>query len=188
MFFNTVSIQKKYFIEISHIQSTKTPLFFVGMMGSGKTTLGRIVAQILQYEFIEMDIVIEAKLGISIKEIFQNYGEAYFRTEEKKLLDEICLKQNCVISCGGGVFTNYENIETIGKFGISIFLNVSSKVLEERLSGDDKRPLLQETSIHKILLKRIPFYAQAHVMVDLAVSNLEKNICQVIEEIYKHLS
>jgi shikimate kinase len=188
MFFNTVSIQKKYFIEIAKIQSTNIPLFFVGMMGSGKTTLGRIVAQVLQYDFIEMDMVIEERLGISIKEIFENYGEEYFRKEEKKLLEEICLKQKCVISCGGGVFTNSENIEKISKSGIAIFLNVSSRVLEERLSGDEKRPLLKENSIHKILLKRIPFYTQAHVMVDLVVSNLEKNVCQVIEEIYRYLS
>jgi shikimate kinase len=175
-------------MELTHVQSTNTPLFFVGMMGSGKTTIGRIVAQILQYDFVEMDTVIEERLGISIKEIFQNSGEAYFRKEEKKLLEEICLKQKCVISCGGGVFTNAENIEKISKSGIAIFLNVSSRVLEKRLSGDEKRPLLQENSIHKILLKRIPFYTQAHIMVDLAVSNLEKNVCQVIEEIYRHLS
>ena len=83
MFFNTVSIQKKYFIEIAKIQSTNIPLFFVGMMGSGKTTLGRVIAQVLQYDFIEMDMVIEERLGISIKEIFENYGEEYFRKEER---------------------------------------------------------------------------------------------------------
>jgi shikimate kinase len=188
MFFNSVSTEKKLHKEISVIRSKSSLIFLVGMMGSGKSTIGNIIARILQYRFVEMDALLEEKLKMSINDIFTKYGEEFFRTEEGKLLDEICLMEKCVVSCGGGTFANSQNIKKINASGISVFLNVSSGVIEARLAGDEKRPLLKNgISISNILLKRIPFYTQAHVMVDILYSNIEKNISQVIEELYKHL-
>lgn len=188
MFFNSVSTEKKLHKEINLIRSKSSLIFFVGMMGCGKSTIGNIIGRILQYDFIEMDTLLEERLGMSINDTFSHHGEAFFRNEEKKLLDEICLMEKCVVSCGGGVFADSQNINKINTSGVSVFLNVSSGVIEARLSGDDKRPLLKNgISISSLLLKRIPFYTQAHIMVDILYSNIEKNVSQVIEELYKHL-
>lgn len=189
MFFNSVSTEKKHHTEISTIHEKSSLIFFVGMMGSGKSTVGAIIARILQYRFIEMDTILEKRLGMTINEVFNIHGEEFFRVQEAKLLEEICTMTKCVVSCGGGVFTNNDNIAKINSSGISVFLNVSSSVIEARLAGDEKRPLLKNgTSIMSVLFKRIPFYTQAHVMVDILYSNIEKNIAQVLSELYKYLS
>ena len=139
-----------------------------------------------------MDEVIEEESDISIKEMFALYGEAFFREKEKELLLEICDDKNSantIISCGGGVFANNENIAKIALCGISVFLNVNSRILEERLKSDLKRPLINaQQSITKLLSERIPFYTQANIMVDLQTHNLEQNAAKVLEEIYKYLS
>lgn len=170
------------------IKKAGKSIFFVGMMGCGKSTIGKNIAQILKYDFFEMDTILEEKLQMSINEIFQTKGEEFFRNEENKLLDELITKKNAVISCGGGTFVNNSNIEKINQNGVSVFLNVDSKTLEKRLKNDDKRPLLKEQKIGNILLKRIPFYTQASVTVDITFVNIDKNTLQTIKEISQYLA
>ncbi len=186
-FDSIASLQQKYQREISKINEINISIFFVGMMGCGKTTLGNIVSKTLQCNFIEMDLELERKLGMTVKEIFQQHGEEFFRTHEKHLLKEICQEKNDVISCGGGVYCDNDNIKQINNSGISIFLNVSSKVLEQRLSGDQKRPLLHKKPVNNLLLQRISYYTQSHIMVDLNEGNIDDNIGQIITELYKYI-
>ena len=191
MYFNTTALQRSHLKEIDKLTTTNTRIFLIGMMGCGKSTIGKALAQISGRKFIEMDEIIEKKTELSIKEIFAIHGEQYFRQLEKNLLLEICQNSqnsNAIISCGGGVFTNEENISQIASCGISIFLNVNSRILEQRLKNDLQRPLINaQQSITKILAERIPFYTQAHFMVDLHSHNLEENTSKTLDEIYKHL-
>lgn len=183
-----INPHEKNYRNLDVIHKTSKPIFFVGMMGSGKSTIGRCIAQMLKYDFFEMDSILEERIGMTTSAIFQEKGEEFFRHEENKLLDELLLKKHAIISCGGGVFTNDINIQKINNTGISVFLNVNSSVLKSRLKGDEKRPLLKEQTISSILLKRIPFYTQAHVMVDITYSSIEKNILQVTQEIARYLA
>lgn len=191
MYFNTTALQRKHFKEIEKMKTSNTRIFLVGMMGSGKSTIGKVLAQISGRKFVEMDELIEAEAGMTVKEIFAIHGQPHFRRMEKALLTAICQNgetSNAIISCGGGVFANEENISLIASCGISIFLNVNSRVLEERLQNDAKRPLINAPqSISKILTERIPFYTQANIMVDLQSHNLENNTSKTLDEIYKHL-
>jgi shikimate kinase len=191
MYFNTTALQRSHLKEIDKLTTTNTRIFLIGMMGCGKSTIGKVLAQISGKKFIEMDEIIEQKAELSIKEIFAIHGEQYFRQLEKTLLLEICQNSrnsNAIISCGGGVFTNEENISQIASCGISIFLNVTARMLEHRLKNDLQRPLINATqSITKILAERIPFYTQANIMVDLQSHNLEENTSKTLDEIYKHL-
>ena len=181
--------EEKHHRNIEIIHKSPSPIFFIGMMGSGKSTLGKLFAESLQYNFIEMDETIEQENGISINEIFKQKGEPFFRNEERKMLQHISKVQKTVISCGGGTFTNQKNITIINQKGISVFLNVSSSVLESRLKNDTKRPLLQQNkTAMQILLKRIPFYTQAHIMVDITLNNLEENIFKITNEVARHLA
>jgi shikimate kinase len=136
-----------------------------------------------------MDEIIEQKNEMSISEIFAKKGEEFFRIEEQHLLQHISNQQKTVISCGGGTFANQENINIINQKGISVFLNVNSSILEARLKNDTKRPLTQgKQNATQILLKRITFYTQAHIMVDIALNNIEESITKITKEVARHLA
>ena len=170
------------------IKNCNMPIFFVGMMGSGKTTIGKGIAQILGFKFIDMDTIIEANEKLTIKEIFEQNGEAYFRKKEFELLQEIVKKKNVVISCGGGVFTFEENIKIINENGVSVFLNVDAEILQKRLKHDTTRPMLKNgNSVFEILQKRLPFYKQAKVIVEFKKSEVKNNVLQCIESLNSYL-
>ena len=191
MYFNSTALQKKFSKEVTKLKECNSRIFLVGKMGSGKSTIGKLLSQISGKKFIEMDEMIEVESEISIKEIFAIHGEAFFREKERDLLNSICQNSehsNSIISCGGGVFTNEENISKIASSGISIFLNANSRILEERLKNDSKRPLINAPqSVTQLLSARIPFYTQANIMVDLQSHNLEENTSKTLDEIYKYL-
>ena len=142
-------------------------------MGSGKSTIGKELAEKLKMDFIDFDTYIETKEKKSVSEIFEKEGEEKFRELEKKHLNEIIKKDNAVISLGGGTPCFNNNIETINKNGISIYLQMSVNALVKRLiNAKRKRPLIKEMNevdlkffIATNLEKRISFYNQAKYII-----------------------
>lgn len=155
-------------------------LYLIGMMGSGKTTLGKALADKLNYQFIDMDVYIENEVKMSINEIFSIHGEAWFRECEKKVLNDFFKMDNLVIATGGGVIKNKENKKLMD--GKCIYLSVPLKELEDRLQNDNTRPLLKTRSVKDILLERIPLY---EYFSDITVENvcMEKALNQILEEL-----
>ena len=155
-------------------------LYLIGMMGSGKTTLGKALADKLNYQFIDMDVYIENEVKMSINEIFSIHGEAWFREYEKKVLNDFFKMDNLVIATGGGVIKNKENKKLMD--GKCIYLSVPLKELEDRLQNDNTRPLLKTRSVKDILLERIPLY---EYFSDITVENvcMEKALNQILEEL-----
>ena len=144
-------------------------LYLVGMMGSGKTSTGRPLAQQLGYGFVDADAVIEQAAGCSIPEIFERDGEAGFRTLESQVLAAISQRHSLVVATGGGVVTQQENWGLLHS-GIVIWLDVVPGQLMQRLKADSTvRPLLQtddpDAALNALLNQRRPLYAEA----DLAV-------------------
>src|SRR5215216_4123806 len=150
-------------------------VFLVGFMGSGKSTLGRLLAKQLHFTFIETDVLIEESEKLTINEIFKTKGEEYFRNKETEILHHLKLVDNCVIATGGGMPCFNNNMELINKSGTSVWLDVSEKELEKRLHnnsffGNDrsKRPKLAEfgslqQAIATLLEERKAFYAMANI-------------------------
>ena len=144
-------------------------IILIGMPGSGKSTLGRVLAKMLQYQFIDLDERIEAHEGKTIAEIFAAYGEEYFRNTERKILNSALQESNAIISTGGGAPCFFDNMEQIKSGGTSIYLNVSIEALLSRLNaGKATRPMLSEKSDEELRLfldlklkERAPFYEQA---------------------------
>ncbi|MBX2960822.1 MAG: shikimate kinase [Flavobacteriales bacterium] len=144
-------------------------------MGSGKTTLGKKLANKLGYAFFDLDELIEEQEKLSISEIFSKQGENYFRTVEQKILnDKLVTNQPLVLSVGGGTPCFFDNMEFINKQATSIYLKYNAGMLYSRLSSAKaKRPLLTEKSdeelkdfIKKTLSEREGFYNQSKIVVE----------------------
>ena len=128
-------------------------IVLVGFMGSGKTTVGRLLATSLNMEFIDMDAYIEKQEGSPIREIFTDMGEIYFRELESKALIEIlAIPKKVVVSTGGGVPCFGDNMDIIKLNSVSVYMKVGSKRLLERLKGDTSRPLLYNKTDKELLV------------------------------------
>ena len=143
--------------------------YLVGMMGSGKTSTGRPLAERLGYGFVDADAVIEQAAGCSIPEIFERDGEAGFRSLESQVLSAISQRHSLVVATGGGVVTQPENWGLLHS-GIVIWLDVVPDQLLQRLNADSTvRPLLQtsdpEAVLNALLNERRPLYAEADLTV-----------------------
>ena len=144
-------------------------LYLVGMMGSGKTSTGRPLAERLGYGFVDADAVIEQAAGCSIPQIFDSEGETGFRAIETQVLSAISQRHSLVVATGGGVVTRPENWGLL-HHGIVIWLDVERQQLLERLRADDTaRPLLQQqdpvAALDALLAERRPLYAEADLTV-----------------------
>ena len=152
-------------------------IYLIGLPSSGKTTLGKQLAQAIGSEFIDMDDLIEHKEGQKIPSIFAQKGEEYFRKIEREVLVQMVdlIDNNQIISTGGGVPCFFDNMEKMNDDGITIYLKVSPKELVKRLSGTGtaSRPLLQgkkdlelENEITYKLKERDQYYTQAKHLLD----------------------
>ena len=155
-------------------------IYLIGMMGSGKSTLGKELSKRLGYKFIDMDHYIEEKCCKFIDEIFRDYGEEWFRAFETNTLKEFLEMDDVVIATGGGVIKNKKHKKLMD--GKCIYLSVPVEILEERLAFDDTRPLLKTRSVRSILEERIPLY---EYFSDLTVENIDMN--QAIDKIMEAL-
>ncbi len=119
----------------------------IGMMGSGKTTIGKLLAKELSYSFVDTDSLIVEKENRSINDIFANSGESYFRNVEANILKEALNDQNQIISTGGGIIKKNENIKLLKEKSLVIYLKANEETLFNRLKEDTTRPLLNVSDI-----------------------------------------
>lgn len=167
----------------------KTSVALIGFMGTGKTEVGRLLAQKLGKVFMETDLFIEKKAGKSIPDIFRDSGEVAFRELELEVIKEISGKKNAVIACGGGAVLNTINIDRLQRECVIILLTASPGVILKRTSADkDGRPLLavgdRLARINKLLKFRWPFYERA---ADITVNTSRLQPEDVVEYIIEKL-
>ena len=163
---------------------SKKNLVFLGMMGSGKSSIGSLIAKKLLLNFIDIDNVIENELGLSIKKIFETKGENYFRKFEEKTTLKKLKSSSTVISLGGGAFSNKEIRKEVIKNHISFWLNWSDDILLNRIKDSKKRPLAfnsSENEIIDLIKKRSNIYSKA--LYKIECDNLTKN--EIVKEILK---
>lgn len=137
-------------------------IILVGFMGCGKTTIGKKLAKMFGYEFIDMDIEIEEKNGMKISDIFKEYGEGEFRKMETALCGELSQKSGCVIATGGGVIKNEENMRLLKTNGSVLYIKASPEHIYKNIKNDKTRPLLDcEDKLERIktlMEERRPMY------------------------------
>ena len=163
------------------------PIVLIGMMGSGKTHLGKMLAESLKLDFYDSDHVIEERGGLSIPEIFELYGEDRFRQTEEKTVLELLGQGACVIATGGGAPVNPTILEAIKEQGVSVWLKSDADAIYERVKKSQNRPLLQKENpkaiIEELLEKREHVYEQADITVSTAGNNPDKALSEMIEAI-----
>lgn len=164
----------------------KENIIFIGIMGSGKTTLGKKIAKILKYDFIDTDQEIERITGMTVPEIFKKEGELRFRSEETLALKRIEKGPPTVISTGGGIILKSENREIIKKLGIVIYLDADIDVIIERVSRNKNRPLLRvediKEKVKQLSLERKDLYLEIADIVINTGSDRFDNIIRLIEK------
>ena len=145
------------------------PVVLVGMMGAGKTTVGRRLASRLGRQFIDSDEEIERAAQMTIPEIFEQRGEAEFRAGEMRVISRLLKEEDIVLATGGGAFVNAETRALVKASAVSVWLKADLDVLFERVSRRSNRPLLQTAdpkgTLEKLIADRYPIYAEADVTV-----------------------
>jgi len=163
-------------------------IVLTGMMGTGKTVIGKKLAEKLNMKYISTDEMIEKDVGMPIPEIFKKRGEPYFRDVETKAVKCVAMLDNFVIDTGGGVVQKSENMEELERNGVIVCLTASPEVILKRTSRTDYRPLLSvddpESEIRKLLKKRERFYKRCGRLIDTS----NKGIEEVVNEIIKFIS
>jgi len=166
----------------------KKNLILLGMMGVGKSTLGKLVAIKQKMEFVDTDQAIEEKFSMTISDIFKKKGENFFRSEEEKEVLKLLKKNNCVIALGGGAFMNRVARNYILKNAVSIWLDSDIKILYGRIKWNKKRPLLNKNNstkkINELYFKRKNIYKLANYKINcnkLAKESIAKKIIAFYE-------
>jgi shikimate kinase len=148
---------------------TGKPIVLVGLMGAGKSTVGRRLAGRLRLPFVDADDEIETAAGMSVTEIFDRFGEPYFRDGERRVIARLIDGQAKVIATGGGAFINDETRALILDQAIAVWLDAKPSVLADRVRRRDTRPLLRGRDPEAVLIelaeKRNPYYAMAPIRV-----------------------
>ncbi len=157
-----------------------------GFMGTGKSSVGRIVAEQLRFAFLDTDTVIEARAGKAISQIFADEGEPAFRALEHSLVLELAQRDHTVISTGGGLVVNPENLASLKQHSLVVCLWASPATLWSRVKNQGHRPLLEESDpqekIQRLLAERAPFYKQADVLLNTEVRSLREVAQQVLHQ------
>ena len=174
-------------VERIHAHLRGRNIVMIGMMGAGKTSVGRRLAAALDLPFVDADAEIEQAANLTIAEIFSNYGEDHFREGERKVIARLLDGETKVLATGGGAFIHPQTREKIRQVGISIWLKADLPILMRRVARRNHRPLIatgdKEATMRKLMQERYPVYEQA----DITILSCDVPHDAVVDDILKRL-
>ncbi len=187
-------------MKLESLQNYSANIYLSGFMASGKSTLGKILAQKTQRPFLDLDDVIEQKEGKEIKDIFKDRGEAYFRQKEREYLEELAQNFRGIVALGGGALQNQQMVETLKKSGLLIFIDTPMNEILKRVKSSSERPILYNEAgeiksdevlfaeLKTLYSQRDKFYKQAHLTItSSSYSSAEEMSESAIEKILRHV-
>ena len=167
-------------------------IVLIGMMGAGKTSIGKRLSTLLHLPFFDADAEIEKAANLSISEIFSHYGEAHFRDGERRVVARLLAGGPAVVATGGGAFMSEETRQRCKESGVTIWLNAEVPVLLERVRKKSNRPLLAgddpATTLRRLLAERAPIYAQADIVIASRDSPHNVMVAEIVAAIDAHIA
>jgi shikimate kinase len=161
-------------------------LALIGFMGTGKTSVGRLVAELLDFDYLDTDEMIQSGTGRTISDIFKADGEPAFRALEEKIVAELAGRTKTVIATGGGLPTNPKNLTGLKIHALVVCLWASPEKIWERVKNQSHRPLLHDTNpqarIRELLAAREPFYKQADVLLNTELRSVREVAQQIVHQ------
>lgn len=155
-------------------------------MGTGKTSVGRVVAEQLRFDYLDTDEMIQSATGKTVADIFKADGEAAFRALEKKVVEELAARNKTVIATGGGLPANPENLASLKSHALVVCLWASPEKIWERVKNQTHRPLLHgehpQQKIRELLAAREPFYKQADVLLNTELRSMREVAQQIVHQ------
>ena len=179
--------------------SKHSVIFLTGFMGSGKSTVGPILANTLGFEFIDLDAVLERQEKMKITDIFKNFGEARFREMERVAVHELGAGRRLVAALGGGTVVHQPTLDEIVRSGVLVYLQSTPPFIYQRLRSKTNRPMLLQSDgstmdneqllrhIETLLAKRAPFYEQAHITVSIDNRRVGQTVDTIVRELRGHV-
>jgi shikimate kinase len=172
----------------THAQDKQNLIFLVGMMGTGKSTIGKELAEQRKVKFIDSDSEIEKNRGASVSQIFAKKGEAYFRDLERRFISSLSINEPAVVACGGGLCMPEGMMELLKSKGLVFCLMASVNTLLSRTKADQTRPLLQVPQpllvLEKLMQEREPRYLEA----DHVIHTDDQTATEIVKKISEHLT
>lgn len=173
------------------IRGLKQPVVLIGLMGAGKSTVGRRLASVIGRQFVDSDHEIEHAAGCSISDIFAIHGEEIFRDLEQRVIHRLLEQENIVLATGGGAWMQSRVRKDIGEHALSVWLRADIDVLLDRVSKRNHRPLLEtgdkRAILQKLMDERYPIYAEADLVVDSGRGAHEAVVRHVVDAIKAHV-
>jgi shikimate kinase len=161
-------------------------LALIGFMGTGKTSVGRLVADLLHFDYLDTDEMIQSRTGRTISDIFKTDGETAFRALEEKTVAELASRAKTVIATGGGLPTNPKNLNGLKRHALVVCLWASPEKIWERVKNQSHRPLLHganpRAKIRELLAAREPFYKQADVLLNTELRSVREVAQQIVHQ------
>lgn len=159
-------------------------IFLIGMPGAGKTTLGRLLADALDWRVTDVDHELERIEGKSVTDIFKEQGETYFRSAERNVLHSLAeTPGNLIVATGGGAPCFHSNMKFMNAHGTTIFLDPTLDILQKRIEQEDQRPLFHNTSVREkienLYAERLQFYQQAKIRIKKVNPNIKSIIAEL---------
>jgi shikimate kinase len=174
-------------------------IYLAGFMASGKSTIGPILANVLGWDYYDLDCEIEKREAKKIVDIFEENGEEYFRTLENNTLNDLSQVNNIVVSLGGGTMAKADNLKVMKSTGKIVFLETSPEEVYNRLKNKTDRPLVKDlvlseagkeefiAKINKLLSERQPYYSQADININTDTANVGRTVDQIKRRIIKYI-
>jgi shikimate kinase len=165
----------------------KRNIILCGFMATGKSSVGKTLAAMVHYGFLDLDTLIEADAGISIPEIFASQGEAAFRSLESRMVDRVSANSGVVIAAGGGTIVNPQNLEKLKRSGVVITLTADIPTILRRIGSGEDRPMLWEGNrlerIRALLEQRAEAYAKADISLDTSLLSIDEVAQKLVERL-----
>jgi shikimate kinase len=156
----------------------KRNIVLCGFMATGKSSVGRRLAEMLDWAFLDMDSLIEADAGMSISQIFASRGEPAFRALEARMVERVARRKGCVVAAGGGTIVDEKNFKRLKRNGIVITLTADAKTILGRVGANDDRPLLRGENkverIRSLMEQREQAYARADIVIDTSSKSIDE--------------